>query len=669
VQLHQWLGRAIALLGIVQIPLGLTLYGSPKVLFILFAVAAFLLLLIYFVLSFRNRREVFFNDDGTTYFSGTYDSYTDGGRSHRHGGKLGALAAGGIAGAGLAALGRRRRQDEVISSRHSSESPSRRHSASYLDEKIDESPQKHTWRNRLLGAGAAIGAVAAAKRLFGRGHKGSDAEVGTYSHPLGGAHSVSRTDISAVEEGRPPESPEDGRHRPLAAGAIPAAAAAAVMATPSRSHRRRSRRSGESINSSSLMSEERTPKKTHTARNTIAALGVIGYMRHRWNERRDHKDDVRVEEARIRDEIEQERINRANSKRKRFTGDGLPPRRTHSGRTGLTSTVGDDVFGSNPELSLTHPNRPGTATVESTSQIPPHSTVQSLATAASTGIPGPSVTAAVPPPPSNLIPPPPPLHDPFLVDSSGSEAYFSAGGRQHRRHHGIGTTAGAAALGAATATAAAAAAQRPQDDRRGSNTDSVTSPPVSVKVKMHKDGRHVTLRRLNEAEAAAEREARRADRRRRNGSVSSVSDVPGTGRYRRGNIASAAPPTDSSQISGLGATSGPIPMPEPPPMAEGYPQIPTGVPPNFPGPPPPPIATQPYNPSPISTVSGLPPPPPPIPGATSAMSGGVASLGTGPYDTGTESNYDNNRRRRRAERAQAKLAQQQGRSGSKVEFT
>ena len=45
------------------------------------------------------------------------------------------------------------------------------------------------------------------------------------------------------------------------------------------------------------------------------------------------------------------------------------------------------------------------------------------------------------------------------------------------------------------------------------------SPAISVKVKTHNDGRHVTLRRLNEEEAAVEREARRLGRpsRRREG--------------------------------------------------------------------------------------------------------------------------------------------------------
>ncbi|KAM0346580.1 hypothetical protein ACHAPU_005292 [Fusarium lateritium] len=52
--IHQWCGRAIALLGIAQVPLGLTLYGSPLYLFILYAVWMFLLVIVYFILSWRS---------------------------------------------------------------------------------------------------------------------------------------------------------------------------------------------------------------------------------------------------------------------------------------------------------------------------------------------------------------------------------------------------------------------------------------------------------------------------------------------------------------------------------------------------------------------------------------------------------------------------------------
>ena len=55
-QLHQWLGRAVFLLGLAQIPLGLYVYGSPKTLFILYAVLAFLFILSWFCLEYlRNR--------------------------------------------------------------------------------------------------------------------------------------------------------------------------------------------------------------------------------------------------------------------------------------------------------------------------------------------------------------------------------------------------------------------------------------------------------------------------------------------------------------------------------------------------------------------------------------------------------------------------------------
>lgn len=53
-QLHRWLGRAIALLGIIQIPLGLCLYGSPLALFVIYAITVFFLILIYAFLTYRH---------------------------------------------------------------------------------------------------------------------------------------------------------------------------------------------------------------------------------------------------------------------------------------------------------------------------------------------------------------------------------------------------------------------------------------------------------------------------------------------------------------------------------------------------------------------------------------------------------------------------------------
>jgi len=70
-------------------------------------------------------------------------------------------------------------------------------------------------------------------------------------------------------------------------------------------------------------------------------------------------------------------------------------------------------------------------------------------------------------------------------------------------------------------------------------------PPVAVKVKVHNDGTHVTLRRLGEEEAARERLARRQERnpsrRRRGSSLTETSDRHGQ-RFRRSDAAFARPP-------------------------------------------------------------------------------------------------------------------------------
>ncbi|KAK5126690.1 hypothetical protein LTR85_009624 [Meristemomyces frigidus] len=83
VWIHKLLGRSIALLGIVQIALGLTLYGSPKVLFILYALAAALLLLAYLVLDryYFEKRLVEFGLDGGPEFYSDYGSYLSGSRT------------------------------------------------------------------------------------------------------------------------------------------------------------------------------------------------------------------------------------------------------------------------------------------------------------------------------------------------------------------------------------------------------------------------------------------------------------------------------------------------------------------------------------------------------------------------------------------------------------
>lgn len=604
--LHQWVGRAVAILGIVQVALGLTLYGSPKVLFILFAVWSFLLLIAYFVLSFKNQPEMGFDDRGT-YITDRTESTRRSSRGHG----LGRLAAAGAAGAGLAALRNRSRSRSRSRRRPGGSRHSSRHSESYVDEKYTEDGRRGgTWKNKLFGAAAAAGGIMAVKSLFNRNKNKKQAvtETGSdvsYSRPIGPSE-VTQTDLSRLEEGRAPASPANDRWRRVEEQET--AQAAAMTGSPLRQNQR-PRRSGDSIDSfdsRTSISDERPPKpqESHGLRNGIAALGMAGFAKHLWNRRRNRKEEEHVDAMR-RQDMEEERIARANSQRRKYTGDGLPPPR-RSNRPPSTIFSESDVSGVTPSLSRTNIPPP-----PSNIPPPPRSNVNTITTVA----------------PSNLPPPPPPN----ILGDSGSEAYTSTGGGRHRRHR-TGGSSGAAAAAAATAaavTSTGSPSRRNNSRHRSSGEGSIASPPVSVKVKMHNDGRHVTLRRLKQEEVAAAREARR-NQNRRNGSVSSLSNFDND-RWRRTEA------LEAQQAQQMGQSTGAIPMPE------------ASLPPPPPGPPP-------------AAAHQIPlPPPPPIPAASILSS----PAGTNAYGTETDvSNYDSNRRRRRAERAQAKA-----RGGSRVEFS
>lgn len=96
VHIHRLFGRAIALLAFVQIALGLTLYGSPKVLFILYALWGALLLFLYLALEYRNKRGVgegpppsaarsdYYSDYSGSYMTGDQTELTQDGRRREH---------------------------------------------------------------------------------------------------------------------------------------------------------------------------------------------------------------------------------------------------------------------------------------------------------------------------------------------------------------------------------------------------------------------------------------------------------------------------------------------------------------------------------------------------------------------------------------------------------
>ncbi|PNS21455.1 Serine/threonine-protein kinase CLA4 [Sphaceloma murrayae] len=706
VMLHHWFGRAIALLGLAQVPLGLALYGAGQAFYVVYALAVFAWILIYFILSHRYQSERFI---GSEYGGGSYVSGRSG-RSRRsrrtdtevveertekkkgHFLRNTALLGGALASwNALRNRNKRREVDETVveetevtpsrtgsrrGSRHGSRRRSRsrshsrhsRHSrhtsGSYVeDEKYRENQGgTSTWRNRLLGAGAGFAAFKGVRGLFNKNaRRDEESDIGSYSRPsevytrpsgtysrppISDNDSVSRTDISRVEAGQAPFSPAD-RRRTDRIGTTeydsPLSSPTRPPRTPRRS-RLRPRRSGSFSSVSSAESYD-SPTATRpsggvTKRQglaaTLAGLTGLAFLKRKNQERQARREEERAEELRRYDEEIADRVNRTQRRRPGF------------GETTTEQTVTEDLglTGSNPALS--RHNLPNTnAPPLPQTAAAPHSVTDTYSNITRpTTQPGYPVDSASIPIPTG----PGPSSTAQFPESNTSRVRFTD-------TVAPATTSAAAAL-ASSAISKSQRRQRASSLQRTDTYDTSTTtdagePPVSVKVKIHDDNRHVTLRRLNSAEAAAEREARRRERRarRRNraDSLSSGLDSDGgtPGGYRRRVRPSAAAPIKD--------------VPPPPPIqrmsAERVTAVPTAVP-GAQGPPR------------VSPGSGLPlpgPPPPPVPVHSSPVGGSygpspvqvnASMTGTG---TGTEmSAFDDNRRRRRAERAAAKARALEG---------
>ena len=646
-----------------QIPLGLTLYGSPVALFVLYALAVFALLVIYFILTYlKERRSESDYDSRYSYGTG---SVVDERRQRRtSGGRGGNVVKGLLAGAGLYWLidrirGRRTRKEgqapEVVGSR--------RHSGSYIDDdKYSNTTEKDAiWEDRLLRIAVPIGLGALVTRYFDRRYRGRDSDVGSYGPPLGGATPINTGRYDGAHDGPggrpphgmliPPQPLPDSQHplnQPLPPGAPGG---------------RPPPRRPESVSSiaHSYESASGQLRKSHGLRDGIATLGVLGLARSIWNKRKDRREEQR---------LEQEQDVRAHGNR--LTGDGRPPRWHAPGESTLstdTSSIGVHPAHGNgippipagvyPGPSGAASGGPGTAGVRdrdrnTTEELPLGGVLRS----------GQVQMPEIPPDRHGGL---------FHGDSSGSEVYIGDDGRNHWRHSAGRDAAVAGIAGGAAGLAAAEMGDRRRSrERRGSQRGSLqgslvgspaaeasvrrgdrsnrrpsasgeesqaASTPVSVKVKMHNDGRHVTLRRLPEAEAAAEREARRQARdaggRQRGDSASSLSGTNGsTDRFRRNQAA------ERQQAEAMRIERERLAIAKAQAQAQSNPNVYPNVPP------PPPIP---------ESSSGLRPPGP----------GSIGSPGT--YDGNTteaSENWAKNRRRRRAERAQ----ERQAKDAKKVEF-
>lgn len=568
----------MAILGIVQIPLGLTLYGSPKVLFILFALAAFAYLMIFFILSYL------YDTDGYQLASEHGSRYTGPSvveeHEHHHSG-FGQALAGGALGAGLASMFQRRQKNRTTSQAYEDSR------VSYSDEKYsDEVSQRHEggWGKRILELGALAGVGMLAKKWWDRRrNREDDTEAGRYRPAHARSDSYTEGSLSRLEDGQPEPSHNTPLNRP-----------------PSRPPSR-PQSPGSSYYYNSAYSTEPERKPSHGIRDALLGAGAFMGLKKLFGRRKDDDEQSRLDDIRRREE-EDERLQRANSKRRQQQQQheqtaGFYPQRRPSPYTYTESDITPTDVTPRPPRQPSHGESVVTAEPMATGAYLEHSDIPPI-------------------PPShhelsgNLAPPQPPSH--------------------HSNHHAEELAAGAA-VGAAMGAASS--------HRRSSTSrpdEHVESPPVSVKVKMHNDGRHVTLRRLTEEEAAAQREARRRERRssrRRGDSAGSLSGGEGreSDRWRR---VEEKEREQAEQIRREQETAAAASAPSASMPPSSYHQ---------------------------SQISQMPPPPPVPPPAPSSMPYGPGSVTSPGTWTGTEASgsYANNRRRRRAERARTRQDRQQ----------
>ena len=743
VYIHKLLGRSIGLLAFVQIALGLTLYGSPKSLFILYALGGVILLFWYLTLSYRTlpipgsaggrrsgRSDLGYDD---SYVSGTQTDVTHDRKKTHWGRDL--LAAGGAIGAYEWWKKRRDRKREeqddynYQNQRRSHGGPpgtpgppgppgppdgshvgfarppsrgsrlDRRHSQSRLsretweeDEKYSASPPRHTWRNRILGAGAGIAAFEGVKSMFGSGRRRDDgyADNANYRPPLGGNQNmVSQADVSQVEAGQAPFSPNDPRRnqRVHIADGPP-------MSPTRLGPRRHPGMSEASYDDQSSYSRpgRNDAGEGHTLRDSIAAMGAIAGFREWSKRRRERKEEQRAHRVRQQELDNEDEFNRRHSGRYPRPEDANGRRQSASGTvmTGPDPAVASNqnVAGQNFNPDTNHPPLPAAAGMLSSgsgfnSNVGPRGSRPNVSDQAGYNLPPPP-----PGPPPNMQRPagyrapdpgslemPPGAVNPDPSRLVGARPGASSG---HLAEGGaLGATAAAAGMGMAAGHRGQSQSPSRYQSRDGSRTrpqrpnqgsasalpfnnnnngapEPANSPPVSLKMKVHNDGRHVTLRRLNEEEAAAERASRRTDRRqRRTSSLSSGVEDEGAQRYRR----TGGMRTSSNQ---------PITNVPPPPAMSSSAGASHRQPSDL-NLPPPPRLPQASN-TPPSQAQGYPPPVAGGPFAGSGVgspSGGALPQGTDLGNATDGSTFDTNRRRRRAERARRAEA---AAKGNRVEF-
>ncbi|KAK1239036.1 hypothetical protein MKX08_006097 [Trichoderma sp. CBMAI-0020] len=386
VTLHNWLGRAAALLGIIQVPLGLTLYGSPKVLFILYAVWMGFLLAVYFVLDYRTERhhERYIpagrSEAGNTRITES-EHYSEH-REHENSPLkwLGPLAAG----AGIFALMRgRKKEHDDDRSRARTRSPSMSRSRgptvissrpSYFSEKYSDLPAQRSggggfFGKALGGAAAAFGAGKVFSNFMDRRDRRDEEYSAVSTETPHRNRSIRAATVSEFNS----EYTDDVSTIPPSRHPAPTQTASAYggrNSSPRRSNVRSNISRGDMMDESeysSYVSPSRRPRDEPSggggggfAKGVLATLGV-GWFAKKFADRRARKE----EEDRLREEEEMRSGTQFSSRysnteyQSPVRRDSRRPPQRRSTVTGTEYSDGtESTFDTQTELSTMPPKGP-----------------------------------------------------------------------------------------------------------------------------------------------------------------------------------------------------------------------------------------------------------------------------------------------------------------------
>lgn len=510
VMLHQWLGRATGLLGVINVPLGLTLYGSPKWTFILYSLWMAVLLLVYFI----QQHKIYKHIDDRDYRDG--DGRSDVVIEEKKSGGFGKFLAPLAAGAGAVFLAKKlkgndRDEESDVTSLTSRGGGDHRHhrndSYSSVTEVVEKREKKKggMMQNLLAGAAVATAGIFASKYLG----KDKDKRVRDEEYSVVGHDSprrANRPPQPAYSEYTDSTIEEVHRDHPPRGAILPAAAGAAIGAgaamaadrrrsrSRSRSHTRHDRprtppqsrppmRAGDRRDSYSSYTETVSPsarvEKSNKGRNALLG-GLLGggWLGKKLKDRRDDKEQRRMDEIRMREEEDRRRVTK--------TSYGGPLRPAAGPRRNTYDSVTESDLTSDYTSVHPGPRRAETAPLNAGSRM------DSL-----------SMPAA-----------------PAMDEDSYLSRRREDRDRQAREAEAAAATAGAAL--------AAAEAERRRQSRSGSRyrSGSRGGERMAAAVKVRVGDQDVTVQRLTK-EQQADRE-----RRRRRGSLSD-SDITSTPRYRR----------------------------------------------------------------------------------------------------------------------------------------